>query len=170
MRRIRLPLWGSSTPWLSISNSALVENWQASVIDPLACIGRPPEHREYRHNGLTGYFPIIPDSATVEAFCTVDAGVFRPTRIGARSWLMKGVHVGHDAEIGENCELAPHVSVGGEVEIGNSVKVGQGAVFKPRVKVGNGAVIGCGAVVVKDVPEAEVWVGNPAKFLKLVLS
>lgn len=133
------------------------------MIDPLACIGRPPEDRNW--NGYTLYGPRIDATAKVEAFCTVDSGTVRATRVGARSWLMKGVHVGHDAIIGQDCELAPHCSVGGHVEIGHRVRVGQGATFKPYVKVGDGARIGMGAVVVKDVPAGETWVGNPARRL-----
>lgn len=112
-----------------------------------------------------GHYPEIHPTAIVEAFCTVDAGVERPTRVEEGAWLMKGVHVGHDAVIGANAELAPHCSVGGHAEIGPNVRVGQGALFKPYVKVGEGARIGMGAVVVKDVPSGETWVGNPARRL-----
>jgi UDP-N-acetylglucosamine acyltransferase len=139
------------------------------MIHKTAVIGDPPEHRLYRYTEGPFFYPLIHDTATIEAFCTVDAGCKGYTKVGAHSWLMKGVHVGHDAIIGEDCELAPHVSVGGHVIIGNHVHVGQGAVFKPFVKVGRQAVIGCGAVVVKDVPEGEVWAGNPARFLKRML-
>ena len=141
------------------------------MIHPLAAIGEPPEHRLHRHKKTHPQYddpffqPLINETATVEAFVTVDAGVFRHTKIGARSWCMKKVHVGHDAIIGDDCEIAPLTSIGGEVELGHRVKVGQGAVFKPRVKVGNDAVIGMGAVVVKDVPAGETWAGNPAKRL-----
>ena len=34
------------------------------------------------------------------------------------------------------------------------------------IHIGEGAVLGMGAVAVKDIPAHEVWVGNPAKFLK----
>jgi UDP-N-acetylglucosamine acyltransferase len=127
-----------------------------------AQVGEPPEHRDWcvgdDHHGAT-----IHPTARVNAFCTVDAGLKEPTRVGARSFLMAHVHVGHDAQIGEDCELAPHTSVGGHVRIGDRVRVGQGALFKPFVKIGDGARIGMGAVVIRDVPAGMVVVGNPAK-------
>jgi UDP-N-acetylglucosamine acyltransferase len=134
------------------------------MIHPLAVIGEPPEHRDWTPSHGS-FAPAIHPTAKVEALVTVDAGVFRSTRIGARTWLMKKVHVGHDAIIGADCEFAPLTSVGGEVEIGDGVKVGQGATLKPRVTIGAGARIGMGAVVTKDVPAGETWVGNPARLL-----
>lgn len=129
------------------------------MISGLAYIGGPPEARD--HDG-GGVFPRIHPAARIEAFVTVDAGVQHETRVG-NSFLMKGVHIGHDAVIGDGCELAPHACVGGYCVIGDNVRVGMGAVIRNRVTVGDGARIGCGAVVVKDVPAGEVWVGNPAR-------
>lgn len=52
------------------------------------------------------------------------------------------------------------------VVIGDNVLVG-GGVRLCSVTIGKNAVIGIGAVVLNDVPEGEVWVGVPAKPLKI---
>lgn len=133
-------------------------------IHETALIGLPPEMRDYRrgrrHHGVE-----VADGARVGAFCTVDGGWEAPTVIG-KCWLMKHVHVGHDARVGDGCEIAPHTSIGGYVTLGRNVKVGQSACFKPYVTVGDGAVIGMGAVVTKNVPAGETWAGNPARLLR----
>jgi UDP-2-acetamido-3-amino-2,3-dideoxy-glucuronate N-acetyltransferase len=41
--------------------------------------------------------------------------------------------------------------------------IGAGAVILAGVTIGENAVIGAGAVVTKNVPDGEVWVGNPAR-------
>lgn len=130
--------------------------------DQTAIIGHAPESRDWKP-GDRAYMPAIEPTARIEAFVTVDAGVERATYIGARTWLMKHVHVGHDAYIGAGCELAPGVVICGYAEICSSVKIGVNACVLPYVKVGAGARIGAGAVVTKDVPEGVTVVGNPAR-------
>lgn len=134
-------------------------------IHTTAVVGDPPESREW-HTGDPTYAPEVDPTARIEALVTVDAGLEDATRIGARTLLMKKVHIGHDAQVGTDCELAPLTSVGGHVQIGDRVRVGQAAVFKPFVTIGDGARIGCGAVVISDVPAGEVWAGNPARKIR----
>jgi UDP-3-O-[3-hydroxymyristoyl] glucosamine N-acyltransferase len=107
--------------------------------------------------------PHLGDGVRIEAFVTVDAGVEKPTRIGARTWLMKHVHIGHDAVIGAGCEIAPGAVIGGYCDVGARVKIGINACIKPMVWVGDDARIGAGAVVVKNVPAGVTVVGNPAR-------
>lgn len=136
-------------------------------ISPLALIGSPPEHRDYRWLSLDAgeaifFPPFISPTAIVEAFVSVDAGLERRTHIGDRVYLMKHSHVGHDAIVGSYSNVAPGAIIGGYCRIGHHVKIGLGASIRPRVTIGNYAIIGAGAVVVKHVPEGEVWAGNPA--------
>jgi acetyltransferase-like isoleucine patch superfamily enzyme len=45
-------------------------------------------------------------------------------------------------------------------------KIGAHATLLPGVIVGHGALVGAGAVVVRDVPDGKVVVGNPARIIK----
>lgn len=137
------------------------------MIDETAKIGMSPQHRDWKP-GDQMWEPVIADSATIRAFCTIDSGMVRPTRVGKGTLIMSSCHVGHDVIIGDQVEIAPMTSIGGHVRIGNGVKIGQGATFKPFVTVGEGARIGMGAVVLSNVPAYEIWAGNPARRLKPV--
>jgi acetyltransferase-like isoleucine patch superfamily enzyme len=45
-------------------------------------------------------------------------------------------------------------------------KIGAGAVLLPGITIGRNALVGAGAVVVEDVPDGKVLVGNPARVIK----
>jgi len=44
--------------------------------------------------------------------------------------------------------------------------IGANCTIMPGVVIGENALVGAGSVVTKSVPADEVWVGNPAKYLK----
>ena len=54
------------------------------------------------------------------------------------------------------------------VRVGPRAFVGMSAIILKGVTIGADAVIGAGAVVATDVPEGEIWAGNPARFLRKV--
>jgi acetyltransferase-like isoleucine patch superfamily enzyme len=50
----------------------------------------------------------------------------------------------------------------------NNVFIGYRAIILPQVRrIGKNAVIGAGSVVANDIPDNEVWAGNPAKKIKM---
>ncbi len=54
----------------------------------------------------------------------------------------------------------------GDIQIDEDAFVGAKAIVLPGVRVGVRAIVGAGSVVTKDVPDGQIWAGNPAKFVK----
>ena len=44
--------------------------------------------------------------------------------------------------------------------------MGINTIIANSVTIGDGALIGAGSIVTKDIPSAEVWAGNPARYIK----
>lgn len=53
------------------------------------------------------------------------------------------------------------------VIIGDHVFIGARSIICKGVKIGNKAIVAAGSVVVTDIPESEIWGGNPAKRIKV---
>ncbi len=134
--------------------------------DQTAIVGHAPEARNWKPGDET-FPPVIHPTARLEAFVTVDAGMIRPTEVGKGSWLFKKSHVGHDAVIGRNCEIATGAVIGGHCILGDNVKIGLNSVVRPGVTIESNARIGAGSVVTHNVPAGELWFGNPAKFHRM---
>lgn len=73
-------------------------------------------------------------------------------------------------EIGKYCYINQQVTVGWSFEdepptIGNGVRITAGAKVLGKIKIGDNVIIGANAVVVKDVAEASIVGGVPAKII-----
>ncbi|MGH9040277.1 MAG: hypothetical protein ACRDZ3_08600 [Acidimicrobiia bacterium] len=151
---------------LAYDYSDVEDRW--AVIDPsahissLAVVGSPGEWVEVP----TKFPAVVGPRTTIREFARVHAGCIRETVIGADVLLMAGSHVGHDAILGDGVHLAPNVVVGGVAEIGAGTHIGLGVLILPKKKIGRNCIVGAGSVVTKDIPDNEVWVGNPATFRK----
>lgn len=55
-----------------------------------------------------------------------------------------------------------------EVVIKDGVWIASGSIVLPGVVIGKNSVIGAGSIVTQDVPENELWAGNPCKFIKKI--
>ncbi|MBQ2540138.1 MAG: acetyltransferase [Paludibacteraceae bacterium] len=80
--------------------------------------------------------------------------------------VMVAATIGHDNEIGEFTHIAAQACVGSYLKIGRGVHIGLNSTIRENLVIGDYATIGMGAVLTKDVGEREIWVGNPAKFLR----
>lgn len=122
-------------------------NHYASLIDPTAIIASSTEYKE-------GF--LVNAGTVVAAKC----------KIGRFVLINRSVSIGHHAIIEDYAGLGPGVLLCGNCRIKRGAFIGGGAVITPGRTIGQNAVVGAGAVVVKDVPDNTVVVGNPAKIIK----
>jgi UDP-N-acetylglucosamine acyltransferase len=74
------------------------------------------------------------------------------TSIGNDNFLMCGVHVGHDAEIGNHAILANNTLLGGYVEVEDGAFLGGATTVHQHARIGTLAITRIGTGVSKDVP------------------
>ncbi len=122
----------------------------------------------------------IGDQTKIGAFVEIQKGVKigRRCKISSHSFVCEGVTIGDEVFIGHNVtfindkhpratNFAGQLLVPGEwkcipTEVCTRASIGSGAVILCGVRIGRNAVVGAGSVVTKDIPDGEVWLGNPA--------
>lgn len=87
--------------------------------------------------------------------------------------IEKDVFTGHDVMLltgGHDYTLfgedRKRVGAGGPITVREGVWIASRATIIGPCEIGKHSVIGAGAVVSKDIPEYQVWGGNPARFIK----
>lgn len=133
-------------------------------IGPNCIIGYPAEYKDNFPRESQFTVEIL-GNAVITGNVTIDAGTVRNTLIKSDSFLMKGVHIGHDAIIDTGVTLSPHCCIGGHVHIQENANLGMGSIVHPRQKIGAFSMIGMGTVVPKKavILPGRIFVGNPCK-------
>jgi acetyltransferase-like isoleucine patch superfamily enzyme len=121
------------------------------------------------------YGSIIGDNCFIGPFVEIQ----KNTKIGSNTKIQSHSFICEYVTIGSNCFIShgvmfindpfiDHKPAGGDkskwkmTKVGNFVSIGTNATILP-VAICDNVVIGAGAVVTKDIVEAGVYVGNPAK-------
>ena len=138
----------------------------------------------------------IPESTNIWQFCVVLPGarIGENCNICSHCFIENDVVIGNDVtikcgtQVWDGITLEDNVFVGANVTFTNDryphaknadwkmeptlvkrgASIGAGSTILCGVTIGEDAIIGIGSVVTKSIPAGEIWVGNPARFLKKV--
>lgn len=123
---------------------------------------------EFEYFSVSHPSAIISTSATIKKGTVVMPGAIinADAIIGNHCIINSGAIVEHDCIIEDFSHVSPNASIAGGVSIGEGTQVGIGAQIIQGVKIGKWVVIGAGTVVIKDLPDFAVVVGNPARIIK----
>jgi acetyltransferase-like isoleucine patch superfamily enzyme len=108
---------------------------------------------------------IIGDDVEIGSNVCIDRGSLSNTIIGSGVKVDNFVHIAHNVEIGENTLIIAQSMIGGSTKIGKNCWISPSVSIKNGISIGDNVLIGMGAVVLKDVENNKVMVGNPAKEL-----
>lgn len=131
--------------------------WQFCVVLPHACIG---------------------ENCNICSHCFIENDVV----IGNNVTIKCGVQLWDGLRIEDDVFIGPNVSFTNDkyprskqypesfkkTIIKKGASIGAGSVVVCGVEIGEYAMIGAGSVVTKNIPAGELWVGNPAKFVRKI--
>ncbi len=87
-------------------------------------------------------------------------------RLGQFTLMNKLATIGHDTEMGDFVTVSPGVNIGGINQVGEGVEFGINSCSIQHLQIGAWSTIGAGAVIIRDVEDHAVMVGNPGKMLR----
>lgn len=101
-----------------------------------AIVGGPPQDLGFKAE--TRSWVEIGDENIIREHCTIHRGTApeSATMIGSGNFLMAGVHVGHNCQIGNGTVIANNCLLAGYVRIGDRAFLGGGSVYHQFTRVG----------------------------------
>ena len=119
---------------------------------------------------------IIHKTAFVAENAILEPGVFvmsncyvgPQSHIGMCTLMMSNSLIGHNTNVDSLCHFSVGSITSSYVNIGICSDVTLGAKILEKRNIGNFAVAGAGSLVTHDIPDYEIHVGSPAKFLKKI--
>ena len=132
-------------------------------------IGRELENMGFEMINAISRAAVISPSAQLGQGVAIMAGAVlnAASTIGDFAIVNTGALIDHDATIAEGAHIGPGCALAGNVRIGRLACLGVGTSATPGTTVGAGALVGAGACIVRDIPDAAVARGVPAKVVNL---
>ncbi len=110
----------------------------------------------------------IPETTKIGSGTVIQGGCFISCNIEMKDYVLiqSHVNIGHDCIIGENSTLSSGTCISGAVHIGDGTYIAVGTLVKQGITIGSDSVVGMGSIVLKDIPENVIALGNPARAMK----
>ncbi len=100
------------------------------------------------------------------SFVMYNAYIAPRTIIGKCTMIKASTNIGHDVTIGDLSHIAMGSTIVSCVKIGKCSDVAVNSVVLANTTIGNYAMLGASSLTKNHIPDGEIWVGSPAKFLK----
>jgi acetyltransferase-like isoleucine patch superfamily enzyme len=120
---------------------------------------------------------IIGKNCNINAHCFIENEVI----IGDNVTIKCGVYLWDGVTIEDNVQIGPNVTFINDkyprakqpfklqkILIKKYASIGGGATILGGITIGENSMIGAGSVVTKSIPANQLWVGNPAKYVREV--
>lgn len=153
--------------------------YENTIFDEII-IGVGYKHFEFRAHLFTVFNKKIPFAVIIHSSCYVDPscnigkGVFLlpgcvldcNVVIGDNVLVNTGCVIAHDSEIEAHTFLSPSVSIAGFVRIGKRCNIGINTTIIDGVTIVDDVQTGGGTVVIKNIENKGLYVGNPLRFVR----
>ena len=133
-------------------------------------------------NTFIWQFCVVLKGAVIGDDCNINCHVFieNDVIIGNRVTIKPGVQIWDGITIEDGVFIGPNVTFTNDLKprskqypqlflrtiVKKRASIGANATILPGVIIGENAMIGAGSVVLRDVPDNTIWVGNPAKQIR----
>tara|TARA_R110000782_G_scaffold40493_6_gene93616 strand:- start:2080 stop:2724 length:645 start_codon:yes stop_codon:yes gene_type:complete len=104
----------------------------------------------------------IAEGVVIYPACVIDAYV----EIEANVLINIGSLVAHHSIVGAHSFLSPRVAIAGFSKIGKCCILGINSTIIDNIKIKENSKLGAGAVVIKNLNESGLYVGNPVRFIR----
>ena len=107
---------------------------------------------------------IIEDNVEIGSNACIDKSLFEGNSIIREGVKISNlVQIAHNVVINKNTLIAANACICGSVTIGKCSWIAPSVVVRDRTNIGENVKLGLGSVVTKNIPDNEIWFGNPAK-------
>jgi sugar O-acyltransferase (sialic acid O-acetyltransferase NeuD family) len=153
-----------------------LSKFQPKNYDVVVAVGDPANRRKIVEKlpKKTTFTTIIHPKASISKWVDIGEGSIITAgavltcdiKIGKHAHINLHTSIGHDCQIGDYFTSAPAANISGHCHFGDGVYIGTNASIREKISICSNVTIGMGGIVVKNIDESGVYIGNPLKKLE----